>query len=48
MIQNVVRIVLWLLAIPAGMFLVAFLAALADCTYAYLFPSPLPVLDDSV
>jgi hypothetical protein len=38
----------WLLAVPSGLFLLAFLAALADCTYAYFFPSPLPAsIDDS-
>jgi hypothetical protein len=38
----------WLLAVPMGLFLLAFLAALADCTYAYLFPAPLSAsVDDS-
>jgi hypothetical protein len=46
MLHDVARIFLWILAIPAGLFLVAFLAALVDCTYAALFPSHVPVLDD--
>ena len=46
MIHNLLLISLWLLAVPAGLFLIAFFAALADCTYAYFFPSPLPALDD--
>ena len=47
MVHDLIRIFVWLLAIPAGIFLIAFLAALADCTYAYFFPSPLPAFDDS-
>jgi len=47
MIHDVFRIFVWFIAVPSGLFLIAFIAALADCTYAYLFPSPLPALDDS-
>jgi hypothetical protein len=48
MIHNVILIFSWLIAVPLGLFLLAFFAALADCTYAYLFSSPLPAsLDDS-
>jgi len=49
MIHYVFLTLLWLIAVPTGLFLIAFLAALADCTYAYLFPSPVPAsLDDLV
>jgi hypothetical protein len=49
MVHHVLIIFVWLTAVPLGLFLIAFLAALADCTYAYLFPSPLPTsLDDYV
>jgi hypothetical protein len=48
MIHDLFRIFFWLLAIPTGIFLLAFLAALADCSYAYFFPSPLSALDDSL
>jgi hypothetical protein len=49
MIRDVLLIFAWLIGVPLGLFVIAFLVALGDCTYAYLFPSPLPaILDDSV
>lgn len=47
MMHDVVLILVWLVAVPTVIFLIAFLAALADCAYAYLFPTPYPALDDS-
>ena len=48
MIHDALLFSLWLIALPFGLFALAFLAALADCTYAYLSSSRLPVsLDDA-
>jgi hypothetical protein len=46
--HHIVLIFVWLIAVPIGLFLIAFLAALADCTYSYLFPSPVPATFDDL
>jgi hypothetical protein len=48
MIHHLILLVACLLAIPSGVFLLAFLAAFVDYAFAFLFPTPIPHYPDDI